>query len=170
MVYTQTITLVRRRLILRSAMVSVSYKGRRETICPAPSPQYHPAIAPYRSKLELSYNKYKPCYSLSTWCAPFPAPPSIRKHKGKCEQPPRNIEPVNLLAKCITVTMRIRHYLFGKIPAIFPAPPARLCRTIISAAAAAARRSFCRLLSLRYRSASGRIRRIRRIISSLGSA
>jgi hypothetical protein len=62
------------------------------------------------------------------------------------------------------------NYRFGSIPAILPVPPAKLCLTIISAAAAAANLSFCLLLSLRYLSASGRIRRIRRMMSSLGSA
>lgn len=46
----------------------------------------------------------------------------------------------------------------------------KLCLTIASAAAAAASRSFCRLLSFKYLSASGLMRKIRRIISSLGSA
>jgi hypothetical protein len=54
-------------------------------------------------------------------------------------------------------------------PNRFP-PAAKLCLTIISAAAAAARRSLCLLLSLRYGAASGLILRILRIMSSLGSA
>lgn len=56
---------------------------------------------------------------------------------------------------------------------LYPCPPlpaCKLCLTIASAAAAAASLSFCLLRSLRYRSASGLIRRIRRIISSFGSA
>ena len=51
-----------------------------------------------------------------------------------------------------------------------PLPACKLCRTISSAAAAAANLSFCLLRSRKYRSASGRILRIRRIMSSLGSA
>ena len=46
----------------------------------------------------------------------------------------------------------------------------KLCLTIASAAAAAANLSFCLFLSLKYLSASGLIRKIRSIISSLGSA
>lgn len=49
-------------------------------------------------------------------------------------------------------------------------PACRLCLTISSAAAAAASLSFCLLRSRRYRSASGRMRKMRRIMSSLGSA
>lgn len=51
-----------------------------------------------------------------------------------------------------------------------PLPACKLCLTISSAAAAAASLSFCLLRSRRYLSASGRMRRIRKIMSSLGSA
>jgi len=64
------------------------------------------------------------------------------------------------------------HLLNGRLfaPNLGPPPLARLCLTIVSAAAAAASRSFCRLLSLKYGAASGRILKILNIISSLGSA
>jgi hypothetical protein len=73
------------------------------------------------------------------------------------------------------------HYLYSRnshltilaplpIMPIPPFPACKLCLTISSAAAAAASLSFCRLRSRRYLSASGRMRKMRKIMSSLGSA
>jgi hypothetical protein len=74
--------------------------------------------------------------------------------------------------KTINHTASKSHRLGKLFVPNLPPPEARLCLTIISAAAAAARRSRCRLRSLRYAAAfgSGRIRKIRKIMSSLGSA